>query len=314
MVVHFDIELLRIIQVDEKHQVITTNILRYLHWKDEFLQWKPEIYGNITEYNQSGPGVKKLQHRTVPKYEISSDYFQEDNGEWNLLGITSNSSSTMYSCCPDDGYIRINYTIHLKRRAFYYFFNLLVPCGLIGFLAILGFTLPPESGEKLPLGATILFSLIVFLNMISESMPANSDTVPLLGTYFNCVMFTIALSVVSTIVINVNLKAANPKRVDGLTKKIFLRWLPRMLRMNISSNIVTEQDPVLWNKKMVEDTITIQIKRSGGVETVVTYSLHADKIVAQQWSCVAAVVDRMCLVFSLIVTFLSVTIFLVYAY
>lgn len=70
---------------------------------------------------------------------------------------------------------------HLKRRAGYYFFNLLIPSGLIGFLAILGFTSPPESGEKLPLGATMLFSLIAFLNMISESMPANSDAVPLLG-------------------------------------------------------------------------------------------------------------------------------------
>ncbi|KAG4071076.1 hypothetical protein HA402_002748 [Bradysia odoriphaga] len=113
----------------------------------------------------------------------------EDNGEWTLLGVTSNSSSTTYSCCPDDGYIRINYTIHLKRRAFYYFFNLLVPCGLIGFLAILGFTLPPESGEKLPLGATILFSLIVFLNTISASMPANSDTVPLLGTISSSLIY-----------------------------------------------------------------------------------------------------------------------------
>ena len=111
------------------------------------------------------------------------------NGEWRLLGITFISSFANYSCCPDDKYFRINYTIHLKRRPFYYFFNLIVPCGLIGFLAILGFTLPPESGEKLTLGATLLFSLIVFLNMISESMPANSDTVPLLGTIITSVIF-----------------------------------------------------------------------------------------------------------------------------
>lgn len=114
-------------------------------------------------------------------YLPNSNYFQMDSGEWSFLGITFNTSSQTYSCCPDDSFVRITYTIHLKRRPFFYFFNLLVPCGLIGFLAILGFTLPPESGEKLPLGATILFSLIVFLNMISESMPANSDTVPLLG-------------------------------------------------------------------------------------------------------------------------------------
>ena len=34
----------------------------------------------------------------------------------------------------------------------YYFFNLIIPCVLIASMAILGFTLPPDSGEKLSLG------------------------------------------------------------------------------------------------------------------------------------------------------------------
>lgn len=134
------------------------------------------------------------------------------------------------------------------------------------------------------------------------------------GTYFNCVMFTIALSVVSTIVVNVNMKSVNPKKVDGLTKKLFLHWLPRILRMNISSKVDAEEDAVLFNKKVNIDTITIQLKRSGCLETVVAYSPNVDTIMAQQWSCIATVVDRLCLVFSLVVTFLSITIFLVYAY
>ena len=33
----------------------------------------------------------------------------------------------------------------------YYFFNLIVPCLLIASMAVLGFTLPPDSGEKLGL-------------------------------------------------------------------------------------------------------------------------------------------------------------------
>lgn len=68
-------------------------------------------------------------------------------------------------------------------------------------MAVLGFTLPPDSGEKLSLGVTILLSLTVFLNMVAETMPATSDAVPLLGTYFNCIMFMVASSVVSTILI-----------------------------------------------------------------------------------------------------------------
>ena len=42
------------------------------------------------------------------------------------------------------------------RRTLYYFFNLIVPCLLIASMAVLGFTLPPDSGEKLSLGVTIL--------------------------------------------------------------------------------------------------------------------------------------------------------------
>lgn len=105
-----------------------------------------------------------------------------------------------YNCCPEP-YIDITFVIIIRRRTLYYFFNLIVPCVLIASMAVLGFTLPPDSGEKLSLGVTILLSLTVFLNMVAETMPATSDAVPLLGTYFNCIMFMVASSVVSTILI-----------------------------------------------------------------------------------------------------------------
>lgn len=46
----------------------------------------------------------------------------------------------------------ITFTIQIRRRTLYYFFNLIVPCVLISSMALLGFTLPPDSGEKLTLG------------------------------------------------------------------------------------------------------------------------------------------------------------------
>ena len=39
-----------------------------------------------------------------------------------------------------------------RRRTLYYFCNLIIPCILIASMAVLGFTLPPDSGEKLSLG------------------------------------------------------------------------------------------------------------------------------------------------------------------
>lgn len=46
----------------------------------------------------------------------------------------------------------ITFAILIRRKTLYYFFNLIVPCVLIASMAILGFTLPPDSGEKLSLG------------------------------------------------------------------------------------------------------------------------------------------------------------------
>ena len=62
----------------------------------------------------------------------------------------------IYDCCPEP-YLDITFEIKIRRRTLYYFINLIVPCLLIASMAVLGFTLPPDSGEKLSLGKNWLF-------------------------------------------------------------------------------------------------------------------------------------------------------------
>lgn len=91
------------------------------------------------------------------------------NGEWELLGmyiftkvldtfkskfksgVPGKRNEIYYNCCPEP-YIDITFAIIIRRRTLYYFFNLIIPCVLIASMALLGFTLPPDSGEKLSLG------------------------------------------------------------------------------------------------------------------------------------------------------------------
>ncbi|XP_025424401.1 neuronal acetylcholine receptor subunit alpha-7-like isoform X2 [Sipha flava] len=183
------------------------------------------------------------------------------NGEWDLLGVPGKRNVIYYSCCPEP-YIDITFSILIRRRTLYYFFNLIVPCVLIASMAVLGFTLPPDCGEKLSLGVTILLSLTVFLNMVAETMPATSDAVPLLGvtillslsvfslmiadalpqtseaipllgTYFNCIMFMVASSVVSTIMIlNYHHRNADTHVMSKWVKLMFLVWMPCLLCMS----------------------------------------------------------------------------------
>ncbi|GFG30449.1 hypothetical protein Cfor_03690 [Coptotermes formosanus] len=263
----FGLTLMQIIDVDEKNQLLITNIWLKLEWNDVNLRWNSSEYGGVKDlripphriwkpdvlmYNSADegfdgtyptnvvvrnngsclyvpPGIFKStckiditwfpfdDQRCEMKFgSWTYDGFQLDlqlqdenggdissfitNGEWDLLGVPGKRNEIYYNCCPEP-YIDITFIIIIRRRTLYYFFNLIVPCVLIASMAVLGFTLPPDSGEKLSLGVTILLSLTVFLNMVAETMPATSDAVPLLGTYFNCIMFMVASSVVSTILI-----------------------------------------------------------------------------------------------------------------
>ncbi|PSN48284.1 CHRNA7-FAM7A fusion protein [Blattella germanica] len=67
-----------------------------------------------------------------------------------MTGMPGKKNTIVYQCCPEP-YVDVTFTIQIRRRTLYYFFNLIVPCVLISSMALLGFTLPPDSGEKLTL-------------------------------------------------------------------------------------------------------------------------------------------------------------------
>ncbi|XP_033334149.1 nicotinic acetylcholine receptor alpha6 isoform X1 [Megalopta genalis] len=170
------------------------------------------------------------------------------NGEWYLIGMPGKKNTIMYQCCPEP-YVDVTFTIQIRRRTLYYFFNLIVPCVLISSMALLGFTLPPDSGEKLTLGVTILLSLTVFLNLVAESMPTTSDAVPLIGSYFNCIMFMVASSVVLTVMV-LNFHHRSPDRyvMPRWIKTLFLNWLPCLLRMSRPGKKITKKNILMSNR------------------------------------------------------------------
>ncbi|XP_032293682.1 acetylcholine receptor subunit alpha-type acr-16 isoform X1 [Drosophila virilis] len=170
------------------------------------------------------------------------------NREFYRSAMPGKKNTIVYQCCPEP-YVDITFTIQIRRRTLYYFFNLIVPCVLISSMALLGFTLPPDSGEKLTLGVTILLSLTVFLNLVAETLPQVSDAIPLLGTYFNCIMFMVASSVVLTVVVlNYHHRTADIHEMPPWIKSVFLQWLPWILRMGRPGRKITRKSILLSNR------------------------------------------------------------------
>ena len=48
-------------------------------------------------------------------------------------------------------------------------------------LTVLVFCLPPDSGEKIALGVTVILAFSVFMLAIAEKMPETSESIPLIG-------------------------------------------------------------------------------------------------------------------------------------
>ncbi|XP_070773599.1 neuronal acetylcholine receptor subunit alpha-10 isoform X1 [Enoplosus armatus] len=149
------------------------------------------------------------------------------NVEWEVLGMPAKKNVILYGCCSDP-YPDITFTLHLKRRASFYIFNLLIPCMMISFLAPLGFYLPADSGEKVSLGVTVLLALTVFQLLVAESMPP-SESVPLIGKYYIATMTMVTASTALTIfIMNIHHCGPEARPVPQWAERFILNYLARI--------------------------------------------------------------------------------------
>uniref|UniRef100_A0A914DPB9 Uncharacterized protein n=1 Tax=Acrobeloides nanus TaxID=290746 RepID=A0A914DPB9_9BILA len=118
--------------------------------------------------------------------------------EWKLMLIRAEKNSIIYSCCPEH-FPFIDVHISIQRRPLFYVFNLILPCVLISGIALLGFYMPSDSGEKVTLGITSLLSTTVFLMLVAEGMPPTSEALPLIGIYYGVTIFIVSLATAMTV-------------------------------------------------------------------------------------------------------------------
>jgi len=312
----FGLTLQQIMDVDEKNQMMMTNVWLNLEWTDNNLRWNESEYGNIADirippsliwapdilmYNSASesfdgtyptnvvvtsegqctyipPGIFKSSCQiditwfpfddqncamkfgswTYNGFKVDFQLQSEQgdtgtfiaNGEWALLGVPATRNEVIYDCCPEP-YLDITFEIRIRRRTLYYFFNLIVPCLLIASMAVLGFTLPPDSGEKLSLGVNLLLAIVLFSTIVGDMLPVTNST-PLIGTYFNAIMFMVASSVVTTILIlNYHHRVADTHEMPDWVQLIFLQWIPWFLRMSRPGEKITRKT-IMMQKKMRE--------------------------------------------------------------
>lgn len=108
-------------------------------------------------------------------------FFCPETSEWILRGAHIIQTTPPQNFPSNETRSGVLYMIHIERQVFYYFFYLVSPCMLVSFITLVLFLLPPDCGELMVVGVTLLLSLTVFFLLASTHIPETSEVVPLIG-------------------------------------------------------------------------------------------------------------------------------------
>ncbi|KAK7493756.1 hypothetical protein BaRGS_00014897 [Batillaria attramentaria] len=127
-----------------------------------------------------------------PAFEITAT---ENHPEWELVG-----TQTSYTLRQTNYWV-ISFKFMLRRKILFYVVNVIMPIVLLSLMNCLVFLLPVESGEKMTVSVTVFLSFAVFMSLINDSLPQNSDSLCLFSAYVAVQMFLSVCSIVMAAVI-----------------------------------------------------------------------------------------------------------------
>lgn len=120
--------------------------------------------------------------------------YYSENGAWELVSTETRSEYLSY-------YSVVVFSLNLKRRPMYFVIYLLIPVFTMLFLNTLVFILPSDSGERVGYAINCLLALAVFLTLVSEGLPGDSEPMPVIGYVLTVYLIISAIICVLTIFI-----------------------------------------------------------------------------------------------------------------
>ncbi|XP_063772607.1 acetylcholine receptor subunit gamma isoform X2 [Pseudophryne corroboree] len=172
--------------------------------------------------------------KTIEWIDIDPEAFTE-NGEWAIKHIPAKKIIDPRLSADNINYQAIVFYLIIQRKPLFYIINIIVPCVLISFVSVLVYFLPAKAGgQKCTVSINILLAQTVFLFLIAKKIPETSTAVPLIVKYLTfLIVVTITIVMNAVIVLNVSLRTPNTHRMSNTVRELFLRKVPRLLRMHL---------------------------------------------------------------------------------
>ena len=131
---------------------------------------------------------------TTAKVNLTSGFCAEQyalqsydaSGEWDVLDVSTSTIQVTYEQCTSaapEVLPQVRYTLTVRRKSLYYSITVVVPSVILSAMLSSIPWLPPDSGERMTMGITLLLSFSVFVYGVSDSIPRTSESVPVICKY-----------------------------------------------------------------------------------------------------------------------------------
>ncbi|XP_060093051.1 neuronal acetylcholine receptor subunit beta-3 isoform X2 [Heteronotia binoei] len=315
--VYFGLKISQLVDVDEKNQLMTTNVWLKQEWIDHKLCWNPEDYGGITAIRVPS---ESLWLPDIVLFENADGRFEgslmtKAIVKYNGIVVWTPPASYKSSCTMDVTFFPFDRQNCSMKFGSWTYDGRMVDLILVD--ENVDRTDFFDNGEWEILNAKV----------IEEIIPSSSKVIPLIGEYLLFIMIFVTLSIIVTVfVINVHHRSsATYHPMAPWVKRLFLQKLPRLLcmkghvdRYSFSDPEETlKQKPAKKHKhKQFKDGEKIVIAfLEKAADSIKYISRHVKKEhfirqVVQDWKFVAQVLDRIFLWLFLVVSVMgSVLIF-----
>jgi len=203
------------------------------------------------------------------------------NTEWEITHATIQEID-LYNPYYRRNFSTIKIDIELERFSRFYLLKIIIPFFIISSLALFSFCLPTDSGEKVALTVSILLSLTIYLQIISNYVPKTERGICTLTLYANVIFSFVFLSCIFNIFTVFiyyheiySLKNRIPKRQEksvlfsmhnSLLELNKQRWAFLQKRRNIQENLPEKTDvdavEILHDIRYIRELLTTLLIRN----------------------------------------------------
>ncbi|XP_066270572.1 neuronal acetylcholine receptor subunit alpha-10-like isoform X2 [Branchiostoma lanceolatum] len=209
-----------------------------------------------------------IEREDNPGSNTESEY--TENGEWILLSVKAEKGLIN---TPTGAHTTVTWTVEIARRALYYNYYVLATSFVLVAVGLLTFSVPADSLEKLSLSIVMLLSLIVFMGLVIESLPATSFNIPLIGQFFGAMIVLIALSAAMTIfILGLHYRGPQISPVPN--------WLRKLCRLENKTQLPDNEWVllVLENRKKKPKKPTLSSATEEEINTLVSHKENLEGI------------------------------------